>query len=150
MSSAQHRSSFNEFRKSKNRDMAVEEIIRERRVAIMNGQLKGRRLFKAVERATELELDWNCLNTIHEREVNDEKVEISERVGVEGETTVEVSVAAKGGASGNLRVGGGGRRCMLTLAWFAIIATLFTFGLIISMSCSGKYVLEKEVILVPT
>ncbi|CAI9754684.1 unnamed protein product [Fraxinus pennsylvanica] len=168
--------SFNGFWKLKNRDLAAEEIIRERRVAIMNGKLKGRRrLFKAVERETELGLDWNRLNMLREREVNDEnlkkkedfgtlfrpscsfsgsslsdeKVEISERVVVEGEKKVEVSVAEKGGASRNLSVGGG-QRFMLALAWFAIIAMLFTIGLIISMSCSGIYVLEKEAILVPT
>ncbi|KAL2482618.1 uncharacterized protein Fot_44062 [Forsythia ovata] len=157
--------------------MAVDEIIRERRVAIMSGKLKGRQLFEAVERASEVELNWNddeicsdCLNMLQEREVNnenleknqedfgthfrrtcsfsDEKAAISEMLVVEAETKVERGVEEKGGVSRNLR--GGGQRCVRALAWFAIVSMLFTLGLIISMSCSGNYVLEKEVILIPT
>ncbi|KAL2465488.1 Uncharacterized protein Adt_41339 [Abeliophyllum distichum] len=176
MSSVHHRRFPNEFWKVKNRDMAVEEIIRERRVAIMSGKLKGRQLFEAVERASEVELDWNddelcsdCLNMLQEREVNNEnleknkedfgtyfrpacsfsneKAEISEMLVVEGKKKVGRGVEEKGGASRNLR---GGERCMSALAWFAIVSMLFTLGLIISMSCSGNYVHEKEVILIPT
>lgn len=181
MSSVQHRRSFNGLWKLKNRDMAVEEIIRERGATIRSGKFKGRRLFEAGERAAEVESDSNddemcsdCFNMLEEREVNsenlkrnqedsstyfrpscsfsgltlpDEKVEISETVVVDG----EAGVVETGGASRNLRVGGsGGERCMLALIWFVIVSMLFTLGLIISMSCCDRYVLEKEVILAPT
>lgn len=40
----------------RNNNLAVEEILRERRAAIESGKLKGRRLFEAVEGVTEMDL----------------------------------------------------------------------------------------------
>ncbi|CAI9787354.1 unnamed protein product [Fraxinus pennsylvanica] len=176
MSSVQHRRSFDGFWKLKNRDMAVEEIIRERRATIMSGKLKGRRLFEAAERAAEVELDWNddemysdCFNLLGEKEVNNENLKRNqedlgtcfrpscpflgsslpdEKVEISESVVVE---GEAGGASRNLRGGdSGGERCMLALIWFAFVSMLFTLGLIISMRRSDKYELEKEAIIVPT
>ncbi|KAI3455059.1 hypothetical protein Pfo_011722, partial [Paulownia fortunei] len=79
MSSLQHRRSPSDgVLRVKKCDMAVEEILRDRRAAIMSGKLKGRRLFWAAERASEEEFDLNygggeiCsdwMNMIQEREV---------------------------------------------------------------------------------
>ncbi|KAF5730964.1 hypothetical protein HS088_TW19G00567 [Tripterygium wilfordii] len=43
--------------KVRNNDWLVEEILRERRVAIDSGRLKGRRLFESLERATVIGLE---------------------------------------------------------------------------------------------
>lgn len=61
MSSLQYkRSPSDGFLNAKNWDMSVEEIIRERRVAIRTGKVKGRRLFGAGEGGSEeVELDYD-------------------------------------------------------------------------------------------
>lgn len=171
MSSLQNRKSPSDrVLRVKNCNVAVEEILRDRRAAIMSGKLKGRRLFRPAERPREEESDLNYgggageifsdwLNTIdQEREViiNHQSCSFSdsslseEKVVVEVEKMEAVEVAnAADKRGGDRRLRGGGGCMVVAMAWFGVVLILITLGLV-SMSCNGKYVQENELILVPT
>ncbi|KAI3463608.1 hypothetical protein Pfo_020271 [Paulownia fortunei] len=181
MYSLQHkRSPSDGLLRVKSSDMAVEEILGERRAAIMSGKLKGRRLFGEAEGASEVELDLNyddggggeicsdSLNMIREREVvinencdwkksrgehglpdafrlsfSFSDTPLSEEKEVVEEEKSVVEERRGGGGCG------GGGRCIVAMAWLAFLLILLILGLV-SMSCNGKSVHEKELILVPT
>lgn len=140
MSSLQQRKSPSPPR-LKSRDIAVEEILSDRRAAIISGQLKGRRLsfdagmdFKYGHGG---EICSGCLNDIQEKQVT-----IDENFNSFSEKKMVTEVAEKRG--------GGGSMVAIMAFWFGVALIVLTLGLLF-MTCNGKHVLvEHESILVPT
>ncbi|KAG8379448.1 hypothetical protein BUALT_Bualt07G0089600 [Buddleja alternifolia] len=161
MSSLQRdRSPFDDGVRVKNCDVAVEEILRDRRAAIMSGKLKGRRLFCADEveimdlnyddggGESGLTDDFKQSCSFSDSCLSVEKAMVVEEKTKTKTKTVVVEVAnaveKRGGGRRRLIRGGGG--CM---AWFAFVLIMLTIGLIL-IRCNGKSVHEYDFILVPT
>ncbi|KAH6799206.1 hypothetical protein C2S51_035690 [Perilla frutescens var. frutescens] len=158
MSSLQHRKPAFGL---KNCSSAVEEILMDRRAAILSGRFKGRQLFGAEERTSSVEEEDDG---IQEREVMmmnyDQHDELppfdfsepsEDKVVVEEKTVVEVADAAE------KRAGGDGRRrrekagcgCMPATACLALVLIVFAL-VFFSMSCHAKYHVQDHLVLVPT
>lgn len=161
--------------KVRTNDLAAQEILRERRAALVSGKLKGRRLFEGMENGDEICSD--CFDLLHEshevRSVgsygshDEKKVEYCGSWGEKSEGILglddsflwdekmvekekrEVDVKEKKRIVSPKSVGNGGGRWMLAMASFAIVTMVLTFGLI-SMSCNGGNLHEDKVILFPT
>ncbi|PIN13396.1 hypothetical protein CDL12_13983 [Handroanthus impetiginosus] len=164
MSSLQHSNMF------KKCDIAVEEILRDRRAAIISGKLKGRRLFWAAEE--EPDSDYGAAprgdgeicgdnwvnNVIQEREVivdkycgaetssggDNESFSFSDSSPSEEKVVMEEKTTLE---VVEQRGGGGGWR--LPMAWFAFVLIALITG-VVCITCNGRSVHENEFHLVPT
>lgn len=126
------------FSRDKPLNVAVEEILMDRRAAIMSGKLRGRRLFRAAEK--ESDGGGEVYNRIQEREV----MMNSEYKFPFGKVVV-VEVAEKGGGRG------GDRR--LSVVLLAVVLLVFSVGLIfMSCNCNAKFLHKNAgfINLVPT
>lgn len=133
MSHLQHREPA--LRVIKNCSDEVEEILTERRAAIISGRFKGRQLFAAAE-----ELNGRG----GERRGRRESCDSSESCSLPEEKRV-VEVAVVGGGEGRPKEKGGGRRVVKAgLGLVLIVLALVLF----CISCNGNNV--EDFILVPT
>ncbi|GFQ06644.1 hypothetical protein PHJA_002808400 [Phtheirospermum japonicum] len=164
MSSLQHMTSPNLLLRVRNSscDVAVEEILRDRRAAVMSGKLKGRRLFPpaaAEDSDGSGEISSDLLDmSQHEkyicgsgkiRSLHDEmSVDFDQPCPFSDKEKVMVVEVEEEKSGGDRKLRGDGRH-VVSMAWFAFLLILVTLGLI-SMSCNGKFVQENESILVPT
>lgn len=155
--------------KVRTNDLAVEEILRERRAAIESGKVKGRRLFWGMEGATEMDLgysDWSDLvdqdsgaksaSTVSRGSSGSVDAEESDNGGCkcwrcsmpevddDDDTERNKMVVVKPNVE-EKRSGDNGKRCRALKVCFAIALVVITLGHFLS-----TFFEEDEVFLVPT
>ncbi|KAL3631730.1 hypothetical protein CASFOL_024714 [Castilleja foliolosa] len=139
-------------------DTAVEDILRDRRAAITSGKLKGRRLFEPVAEKvddSDGEITSELLDMSQQRDVmvvdeNNMSVDFvdqrcslrSDDYNLVAEEKVVVVVVEE---KSSRRVRGN----VVSMCWFVFVLILVTIGLV-CMSCSGMFVHDDELSLVPT
>lgn len=146
--------------KMRTNNLAIQEIISDRRAAIESGRLKGRRLFHALEGGGELgssqenERCSACSSVlIHESEVRslcyyssspdfDEEDEAENGDNLHGSCACVENVKKEKvvGRKGGIGIGGGvhGSWCMGSIAWIVFSLVVFAFVIIYGQSFHGR------------
>ena len=167
MSSLQRRRASSPLRgvwKVRTNDLAVEEILRERRAAIESGKVKGRRLFWGMEGATEMDLGYSDSSDLVQ-DSGIRSVSSGSSGSADGDESdnggsnfwgcsrsgddMERNKIVRVEANMEEKRGDNARRWRVFMGWVCIALVLFTLGFILLRSFEGDGD-GNEVFLVPT